>query len=54
VCFGGNASPSGEAVTAMPAVAQEVYACDLPATVGVPYPPVTATVMAWGLAVLGP
>jgi nitrous oxidase accessory protein NosD len=54
VCFGGNASPSGEAVTAMPGVAQDVYACDLPATVGVPYPPVTATVMAWGLAVLGP
>ncbi len=52
VCFGDNVTPKGEAATAMPTVAQQIYACELPATVGVPYPVVTATVLGWGLGVL--
>jgi hypothetical protein len=54
VCFSGNITPAGKPATAMPPVAQELYACNLPATVGVPYPLVTATVVGWGLGALGP
>ena len=48
VCLAGNTDPKGVAATTMPIIASEIYACDLPATVGVPYPLVTATLLAWG------
>ena len=54
VCFSGNVQPNGDPATAMPHVAQEIYSCDLPATAGVPYPLVTATLLGWGLAGAGP
>ena len=49
VCFDGNTNRTGAPATSMPSLAQEIYACDLPSTVGVPFPLVTATVLAWGL-----
>jgi hypothetical protein len=48
VCLSDNSNPGGGAATSMPIGAADVYACDLPATVGVPYPVVTATVLTWG------
>jgi plastocyanin len=48
VCLADNASQKGGAATSMPAFAAELYACDLPATMGVPYPLVTARLMLWG------
>jgi plastocyanin len=48
VCLAHNLRPKGEAATSMPIWAGDVYACDLPATVGVPYPLVNATLIAWG------
>lgn len=49
VCFAGNRGRGGGAASAMPAVAQELYPCGAAASPGVPYPPVTAAVYAWGL-----
>jgi plastocyanin/nitrous oxidase accessory protein NosD len=54
VCFAHNLAPDGSRATAMPPVAQDIYGCGLPATVGMPFPLVTATVLAWGLGVSGP
>jgi len=48
VCFAGNSSSDGT-LTSMPPGAEAIYPCDLPATVGVPYPVVTELVLAWGL-----
>lgn len=50
VCFAGNTAPDGSAATTMPPQAETLYACALPATVGIPMPLVTARVLAWGLA----
>lgn len=48
VCFADNDEPDGAPGTSMPPAAQDVYACALPATVGIPYPLVTATLLGWG------
>lgn len=48
VCFSRNTSPKGEAASSMPIVAGEVYPCELPATIGIPYPLVDAILLAWG------
>jgi plastocyanin len=50
VCFSANVQLNGDAATAMPPLAQEIYSCDLPTTAGVPYPLVTATLLGGGLA----
>jgi plastocyanin len=52
VCFADNTAPDGAAGTSMPPAAQDVYACALPTTVGVPYPLVTATLLGWGTGAL--
>lgn len=39
VCFSGNATPGGDEPSSSPPQAQTLYACDLPATVGIPNPP---------------
>ena len=51
VCFARNLARDGTSATSMPPGAETIYACDLPATVGVPFPLVTATVLARGLGV---
>ena len=48
VCFGGNVSPRGASASTMPPGAQDAYSCALPATAGIPFPLVTALVLAWG------
>ncbi len=53
VCLEGNLAPDGSPATSMPPAAEVLYGCDLPATAGIPFPLVTATVLAWGLGVRG-
>jgi plastocyanin len=42
VCFGTNARGDGSEPTSEPALAQSIYSCDLPHTVGIPWPAVSA------------
>jgi plastocyanin len=42
VCFSGNRTTNGDAPTSHPSAAQTFYDCALPATVGLPYPVITA------------
>jgi len=48
VCFEGNRDPDGDALVTMPPDAQTLYACSMPVTVGIPFPVVSATLLAWG------
>lgn len=49
VCFAGNLARDGQPASTSPPGAETLYGCDLPATVGVPFPVVTATVLGWRL-----
>jgi nitrous oxidase accessory protein NosD len=51
VCFAANLERTGGAASSMPAGAETIYRCDLPATVGVPFPLVDATLLARALGV---
>jgi hypothetical protein len=46
-CFSANTTPGGTEPTSDPPLAQTLYDCALPATVGVPYPVVLATLADW-------
>lgn len=48
VCFAANRSSRGATATSMPPLAQELYRCDVPMTVGLPYPAVPARLALWG------
>jgi hypothetical protein len=46
VCFAGNTRPDDSDPTSDPPSAQTIYSCDLPHTIGVPWPAVTAQMVA--------
>jgi hypothetical protein len=48
VCFRGNVRPDGLAPSSEPPEAQTLYPCDMPHTVGIPWPAVTARMLAPG------
>ncbi|HVL32549.1 MAG TPA: right-handed parallel beta-helix repeat-containing protein [Actinomycetota bacterium] len=45
VCFAGNAAASGGSVSSDPPAIESVYACDAPATVGIPNPRIVANIL---------
>lgn len=53
VCFSGNRRRGGGAASAMPSVAQELYACGSGSVLGVPFPLVSAALYAWGVDARG-